>query len=156
MVWYGHPLEIWEQQLQKDPGIAVVCNRDYEPSAIARDNQVEALCGIHNTAFLTFKDHCIFEKSEVTKDDGKPYTVFTPYSRKWKLHLAQVAQYSARQITQERQNFHGHVSRDQACFRLSNLAHLTKKKSLILRGLLYCFATQMLVFMNSCLINRSL
>lgn len=28
MVWYGHPLEIWEQQLQKDPGIAVICNRD--------------------------------------------------------------------------------------------------------------------------------
>ncbi len=26
----------------------------------------------------------IFEKAEVTKDDGKPYTVFTPYSRKWK------------------------------------------------------------------------
>lgn len=89
MVWYGHPLAIWEQQLHRDPGIAVVCNRDYEPSAIARDNQVEALCGINNTAFLTFKDHCIFEKSEVTKDDGKPYTVFTPYSRKWKLHLAQ-------------------------------------------------------------------
>jgi len=26
----------------------------------------------------------IFEKSEVTKEDGKPYTVFTPYSRRWK------------------------------------------------------------------------
>jgi deoxyribodipyrimidine photo-lyase len=29
----------------------------------------------------------MFEKDEVTKDDGKPYTVFTPYSRKWKLRL---------------------------------------------------------------------
>ena len=33
--------------------------------------------------FNTFKDHVIFEKDEVLKDDGKPYTVFTPYSKKW-------------------------------------------------------------------------
>ena len=26
----------------------------------------------------------IFEKDEVVKEDGKPYTVFTPYSKKWK------------------------------------------------------------------------
>jgi len=29
----------------------------------------------------------IFEKSEVTKDDGLPYTVFTPYSKKWRAKL---------------------------------------------------------------------
>jgi deoxyribodipyrimidine photo-lyase len=31
--------------------------------------------------FLTYKDQVIFEKDEVTKDDGKPYTVYTPYSK---------------------------------------------------------------------------
>ncbi len=31
-------------------------------------------------SFQTFKDQCIFEKDEVLKDDGKPYTVYTPYS----------------------------------------------------------------------------
>ena len=25
----------------------------------------------------------IFEQDEVTKNDGKPYVVYTPYSRKW-------------------------------------------------------------------------
>ncbi len=35
----------------------------------------------------SFKDQVIFEKDEVIKDDGKPYTVFTPYSRKWKAAL---------------------------------------------------------------------
>ncbi len=37
--------------------------------------------------FHTFKDQVIFEKGEVIKDDGTPYTVFTPYSRKWKSTL---------------------------------------------------------------------
>ncbi|MEO7524157.1 MAG: deoxyribodipyrimidine photo-lyase, partial [Ferruginibacter sp.] len=32
-------------------------------------------------------DQVIFEKSEITKDNGEPYTVFTPYSRKWKAAL---------------------------------------------------------------------
>src|SRR5690606_32408021 len=30
------------------------------------------------------KDQVIFEKSEVIKADGTPYTVFTPYSKVWK------------------------------------------------------------------------
>jgi deoxyribodipyrimidine photo-lyase len=38
-------------------------------------------------SFHSFKDLVIFEKDEVVKDDGKPYTVFTPYSRKWKASL---------------------------------------------------------------------
>jgi deoxyribodipyrimidine photo-lyase len=43
----------------------------------------------NGTTFETFKDQVVFEKSEVVKDDGKPYTVFTPYSRKWKSRLTQ-------------------------------------------------------------------
>jgi len=37
-----------------------------------------------NIEFKTCKDQVIFEKSEVTKDDGLPYVVYTPYSKKWK------------------------------------------------------------------------
>ena len=32
---------------------------------------------------FTYKDHVIFEKNEVLKKDGKPFTVFTPYKNKW-------------------------------------------------------------------------
>ena len=42
----------------------------------------------HHVEFKTFKDQCIFEKKEVVKDDGTPYTVFTPYSNKWKKNLS--------------------------------------------------------------------
>jgi deoxyribodipyrimidine photo-lyase len=62
----------------------VYVNHDYEPYAIKRDLQIKALLESKGIAFKTFKDQVIFEKSEVMKSDGTPYTIFTPYSRKWK------------------------------------------------------------------------
>jgi deoxyribodipyrimidine photo-lyase len=68
----------------KDYNIAAVyTNHDYEPYAKTRDEVVGELLHQHNIAFKTYKDQVIFEKDEVIKDDSKPYTVFTPYSRKW-------------------------------------------------------------------------
>lgn len=66
---------------------AVYANRDYEPQAVQRDNEIQSFLASKDIEFRTYKDQCIFEKSEVTKDDGKPYTVFTPYSKKWKSTL---------------------------------------------------------------------
>lgn len=65
----------------------VYTNHDYEPYANERDLTIKDFLNKHKIEFKTYKDQCIFEKDEVTKDDGKPYTVFTPYSRKWKLRL---------------------------------------------------------------------
>jgi len=65
----------------------VYTNHDYEPYANERDHAIKLLLEQHGISFKTYKDQCIFEKNEITKDDGKPYTVFTPYSRKWKAHL---------------------------------------------------------------------
>jgi deoxyribodipyrimidine photo-lyase len=48
---------------------------------------VDELCDVNKISFHTYKDQCILEKNEVLKDDGKPYTVFTPYSKKWRLIL---------------------------------------------------------------------
>lgn len=87
-VWHGNPVTLWQSILIEEKPQVIYCNADYEPSAIQRDQTIAAACFSHGIDFQTFKDHCIFEKSEVVKDDGKPYTVFTPYSRKWKAHLA--------------------------------------------------------------------
>ncbi len=65
----------------------VYCNTDYEPYARERDSTVQTLLQKNKATFISYKDHVIFEKDEVTKDDGKPYTVFTPFSRKWKAAL---------------------------------------------------------------------
>jgi len=61
----------------------VFFNRDYEPEAIKRDNQIEKILKSHSIGVQSFKDHVIFEKDEVLKKDNTPYTVFTPYKRKW-------------------------------------------------------------------------
>ncbi len=65
----------------------VFINTDYEPYATERDTKIKALLTNKGIKLKQFKDHVIFEKNEVVKDDGKPYTVFTPYSRKWKAIL---------------------------------------------------------------------
>jgi deoxyribodipyrimidine photo-lyase len=61
--------------------------RDYEPYAQKRDRSLAAWFNDQGIACKGTKDSVIFEKSEVTKDDGKPYTVFTPYSKKWRKAL---------------------------------------------------------------------
>lgn len=86
-VYYGKPEEVWHEIISTHTIKAVYANHDYEPYAIARDSKIAAMLQQKNIAFNTFKDQCIFEKSEVVKDDGKPYTVFTPYSKKWKEKL---------------------------------------------------------------------
>ncbi|GIV53231.1 MAG: hypothetical protein KatS3mg038_3752 [Candidatus Kapaibacterium sp.] len=67
---------------------AVYTNRDYEPSAIARDAAIETLLRQRGIPLVTFKDQCIFEASEIHKPDGTPYTVYTPYSKAWRARLA--------------------------------------------------------------------
>lgn len=65
----------------------VFANHDDEPYSRQRDGFIRNWCMETNTGFKTFKDHLIFERNEVLKPDGRPYTVFTPYSKSWKTHL---------------------------------------------------------------------
>ncbi len=83
LILHGNPIEIFKGLNPK----AVYTNHDYEPYALNRDEQVKNILEAKGTDFKTYKDQVIFEKEEVTKDDGKPYTIFTPYSRKWKSKL---------------------------------------------------------------------
>ncbi len=83
-VFYGTPEESFEQLLSEYNIDIVFTNHDYEPYAIERDDEIKKLLQKKNIEFKTYKDQVIFEKDEVLKDDGKPYTVYTPYSKKWK------------------------------------------------------------------------
>lgn len=83
----GKPMETWKQ-LTEDYDIGLVyANRDYEPYARDRDKAVFEYLKEKGIDFKAKKDHVIFEKDEVTKADGKPYTVYTPYSKIWKSKL---------------------------------------------------------------------
>jgi len=86
-VYYGTPEDVFRKLLDKYSIQKVFTNHDYEPYAQERDEAVRLLLNERGVSFHTYKDQVIFEKGEVVKDDGKPYTVFTPYSRRWKAAL---------------------------------------------------------------------
>jgi deoxyribodipyrimidine photo-lyase len=88
LVRYGKPLEVWSSLLEEFDIQAVYANRDYEPYALERDAAVTELLQKRGIAWHDYKDHVIFERGEVLKADGDPYTVFTPYSRRWREKLA--------------------------------------------------------------------
>ena len=84
----GKPTEVLKQLLDEYRIENVYTNRDYEPYAQERDELIRKLLKERRASLLPYKDHVIFEMHEVLKDDGKPYTVFTPYSKKWKIKLS--------------------------------------------------------------------
>ncbi|OSZ80679.1 deoxyribodipyrimidine photolyase [Chitinophagaceae bacterium IBVUCB2] len=88
-VRHGSPLEIFTKLVNEYTVEKVFTNHDYEPYAKQRDGEVEKLFIKQAISFHTFKDQVLLEKNEVLKDDGKPYTIFTPYSRKWKAVLTE-------------------------------------------------------------------
>lgn len=88
LVKYGQPAAIWNELMQAYDIQAVYTNHDYEPYAIKRDQAIKERLAAADIKFKTYKDQVIFEEKEVVKKDGLPYTVFTPYSRKWKEKLS--------------------------------------------------------------------
>jgi len=83
-VFHGKPFEIYQKLIKENQIKAVYTNHDYEPYARKRDLELYHLFKENSIDFKTSKDQVIFEKSEVVKDDGTPYVVYTPYSNKWK------------------------------------------------------------------------
>ena len=82
-ILHGKPIEVFESLIKKYQIASVFTNQDYEPYAIRRDQEILELLKSENINFNSFKDQVIFEKNEITKKDGNPYVVYTPYSKKW-------------------------------------------------------------------------
>lgn len=82
-VYNGYPLQVFHQLLERFDIQKVYANHDYEPYALERDEKVSDLLQQHSATFHTYKDQVIFEKNEVIKLNGEPYTVFTPSSKVW-------------------------------------------------------------------------
>ncbi|SHI48591.1 deoxyribodipyrimidine photo-lyase [Mesonia phycicola] len=83
-IYYGKPKEIFAQLLQDYSIAEVFTNRDYEPYAKDRDQEISDLLEKEKIELHTYKDQVIFEKDEVVKKDGDPYLVYTPYMKTWK------------------------------------------------------------------------
>ena len=87
-VYFSSPEVVFGRLSAKYSIQCVYTNTDYEPAAVARDQKVAEILQLKGIEFRSFKDQVIFHQSEVVKTNGAPYTVFTPYSRKWKEKLA--------------------------------------------------------------------
>lgn len=88
-IFYSTPLHAFQKIIDRYEVETVFTNHDYEPYARERDELIEKFLFKKNIGFKTFKDQVIFEKNEVVKENGEPYLVFTPFSKKWKSNLRQ-------------------------------------------------------------------
>ena len=83
LVKKGKTQEVWQQLIQEFEVKEVFFNKDYEPYAIKRDLAICELLEANKINSFSFKDQVIFEEKEISKADGLPYTVYTPYKNKW-------------------------------------------------------------------------
>lgn len=79
---YGDTIEVLGEWIKKGEIDAVFSNRDYTPFAIQRDRAIEQLCQKLGCAFSVVGDSLLHEPEELTKADGTPYTVFTPFYKR--------------------------------------------------------------------------
>lgn len=88
--YIGNPIHLWQTIIQENTISQVFFNKDYEPYATARDQEITTLLQQKNITVSSFKDQVIFEENEVLKNDGTPYTIFTPFKNKWLSHFTEV------------------------------------------------------------------
>jgi len=99
-IFKGNPLEVFKKIILKYRLISVYVNKDYEKYSIKRDKEINTFLNENKIAFNASKDHVFFEPNEILKSDGTPYTVFTPYSKKWfeKFYSEKLPQYQIKNL----------------------------------------------------------
>lgn len=81
-LFFDHPEKVVVSLIQKLGVDAVVVNRDYTPYSETRDAKIEKVCNKAGVSFHLFDDALLHAPEETLKDDGTPYTVFTPFYKK--------------------------------------------------------------------------
>jgi len=82
IVRHGDPRDCLQQILRESNAHMIFAQRDHSPYAQMRDADIAAVLPLTLTAGITIQP-----ESRVRKEDGTPYTVFTPYARAWMKHL---------------------------------------------------------------------
>ena len=105
LIKQGNPLEVWKELFKETTFAALYFNADYEPYARQRDVVVTNYLTSEQVPVYAFKDQVIFETNEIVKDDGLPYTVFTPYKNKWLKKFDAALDLRIYDITNKTENF---------------------------------------------------
>ncbi len=81
-IYSQNPKIVIQELLKKYEVKAVFWNRCYEPWRIDRDIDIKAYLDDKNIENKSFNSHLLWEPWNISKDDGTPYRVFTPYYKK--------------------------------------------------------------------------
>jgi deoxyribodipyrimidine photo-lyase len=82
IVLHGEPGKTLSQLIEELSIDAVFVNKDYSPYSRKRDKELEGICNAANAAFSAHSDLLLVDPETFGKDDGRPYTVFTPFFKK--------------------------------------------------------------------------
>ena len=91
LILKGTPIEVFLDLIKNYEIDKVYSNIDYEPYGIDRDAKITSLLELNQIKHFQYKDHVVFSPNEVLKDNGEPYTVYTPYKNKWLLKFKQTS-----------------------------------------------------------------
>ncbi|MFO7575321.1 MAG: deoxyribodipyrimidine photo-lyase [Bacteroidales bacterium] len=83
LAFHGPPERFFSELPPQFSIKAVYANLDYERYAVERDRKVGNILKSKGIPFHLFSDQLIMEPGTVLKQDGEPYTVFTPFSKRW-------------------------------------------------------------------------
>jgi deoxyribodipyrimidine photo-lyase len=73
----------WVELLMEYDVKEIYYNEDYEPYSIKRDKKISTFLELKGIKINTYTDHIVFKPDLILKDNMSPYTVFTPYKKKW-------------------------------------------------------------------------
>ena len=102
-IGFDTPVNVFKQLLREFNVVKIFINEDYEPYARQRDEDISRLLSVSGIELVRKKDHVVFNPLEILKSDGTPYTVFTPYAKKWKawFHQTRFMQFVSEQLTHQ-------------------------------------------------------
>ena len=81
----GKPVNVLRQLIQETHATAIFTEEDYTPYARKRDSQIASQLPLQLILGQT-----VHHPEFVKKADGKPYTIYTPYSKIWKSFLQEI------------------------------------------------------------------
>ncbi len=90
--FYGNADEVVKSVISKEQVDAVYCNFDYTPFSKNRDTSIAAVCQKAGIPFVQEHDALLNPPGSVVKQDGKPYTIYTPFMRKARTFTVQSVQ----------------------------------------------------------------
>lgn len=83
VIRFGKPLDIYKALIKDYDLAGIFLNRDHDPYPKRRDEEIRMLFASQSLFYREYQDHFFFERDQILTDKGTPYTVFTPYSKKW-------------------------------------------------------------------------